>query len=209
MTGNNRPSTRSIEFAVELLPTLLHALIIARNTHMMSGQRTAQKRMEALMEQVEALMPPCLRAFDDVDVISIFEAAANGPLHFAVHHRPTDWRPTRFRLLVISESGRHWLSEAVGSRDEIEAIARDMAQVLDVAVSGFPSGVRYTQEEAVEAEKSLRTALGYDFTYRTSFLSFPEGETYLVHAFPSRGRDNKLPALEFSPIVRLHAQSID
>lgn len=214
MTGNNRPPARSLDIEIELLPALLHALIIARTTHMMSGHRNAQKRMEELMRRVEEMMPSCLRAFDDTDVISIFDAAGHGPLHFALHHQPSEWRPTRFRLLVISDDGRHWISQTHAPRDEIEKIARETTQVLHGVVPGFPSGERHTQEEASEAEKHLRSAIGYDFTIRTSFLSFPEGETFLVHAFPPRvsrekRRTEDISALDFPELMRLHSQSVD
>lgn len=214
MSGHNRTSSRSLDIPIELLPTLLHALIIARNTHMMSGHRMAQQRMEELTNQVEEMMPACLRAFDDVDVISIFDAAGKGPVHFAIHHNPWEWRPTRFRLLVISEDGRHWISEKAGPREEIETIARQTAQVLHEVADGFPGGSRNSQAEAEGALRKFEHEHGYGFVTRTSFLSYPDGETHLVHVFPPRTprserRIEDLPAAIEGGLVKLHPQSID
>lgn len=76
--SNNRTGVTLSFFDISDLPALAHALMIARNTAMMSGKPVAAQRLQALQEQVSALIPDAVKVFDEADWCEILAAIYEG-----------------------------------------------------------------------------------------------------------------------------------
>lgn len=77
MTNSRRTAT--FEFQLGDLPMMAHAMMIERNTEIMSGRKIAAARADAIAKQIDACAPDIARIFDEGVFCELCAALAEAP----------------------------------------------------------------------------------------------------------------------------------
>jgi hypothetical protein len=123
----------SFEFDVTDLPMLAHALMIARNTAMMCGNKQAEARLESLRECVDALIPEGALVLDAFDWAEIGMALPKAQ-EVEVRIDKASWRGSWYREghITVDVDGKTWstnCSSFFPDGKEIEAVREVIGQL--------------------------------------------------------------------------------
>jgi hypothetical protein len=135
------------------LPMLARALLIARNTAMMSGHGVAQSRLEDYIRTVGAAVHPTSKLFDEMAWSEIVMAVMGGA-DWSVQAEERNWRWISGREIAVTVSAgdRTWRSQ----RTDLPAGGSDVCDVRDLLRDMAPVGSRCLDDGADPAPAGPR-----------------------------------------------------
>lgn len=136
MSDTNDPAKFTLEIEADMLPVLAHALIIQRNTAMMSQYRQIEAYLESMIEKVKEAFPAVVSLFsygDNENWSEIFLTVrdARESVEIVKVEPANSWqRDYRFRLVVDGRSHENMIT----SYDRRFALDSDEFRLLEQEV---------------------------------------------------------------------------
>ena len=114
------------------LPMMAHAMMIARNSEMMSGRNRAAKRADAIAKEIDAQAPDIARLFDDGVFCEMCAALLDAPSWSVTIEK--DWRSWRSTGPIYVTVGKaRFRSEDTSYDDNCSEVERLKAFLEEVS----------------------------------------------------------------------------
>lgn len=144
MTDSNDPKKFALEIEADMLPVLAHALIIQRNTSMMTRHDRIETYLTDMIEQVKDAFPAVVSLFSYADTENwseIFLAVreATQTVEIARIEPANSWeKGSQFRLIVDGKS-RHAMTTSYDRRfpvdsDEFRLLEGEIRRIAPIEV---------------------------------------------------------------------------
>jgi hypothetical protein len=140
--SNSAPSI-NVPVPEILMPALVHALAIARNRAMLSGEPLLQKALEDLRAQLAATLPPASKGFVDTKWSELALAVFNGAAFDVQTTHPRFCRMEKAVDVTIYVANKDPLTTSeTRTREDAEQLRREVDDFLTIVspILSSPSG---------------------------------------------------------------------